>query len=79
MAKYYADLNPLFPSNGAKKWAVFFRGEEKNSAVRIGGFEFVTRRAAENNAARMNANMRRQAAFEQLLNDPNWVGSRHHY
>lgn len=54
MSKYYADLNPLFPSNGAKKWAVFFRGNDKNSAVRVSGFEFMTRKAAEGHAARMS-------------------------
>lgn len=51
---FYADLNPRYPSKGEKRWRIFFRDKRRN--VYFADMpSYVTRKAAERNAAGLNA------------------------
>lgn len=59
--RYYADLNPAYPSRYAKRWAVFMRQPTGAPlyvarAKRAGEIlQYTTRKAAERKAAELNA------------------------
>lgn len=59
MAEYYADLNPRYGARYERRYAVFNR--ETRSPVY--GMHFVTRKAAERNAARLTE-QERDPAYE---------------
>ena len=55
MPKYFADLNPDYPSKYEKRWAVFYRFDPAGETVRAQPsrwLEFATRKAAERAAAK---------------------------
>lgn len=54
-AGYYADLNPLFPSKGQKRWTVFYRNESGGILIPIGVGSTSSKSRAESKARGMNA------------------------
>ena len=51
--KYYADLNPRYGAKYEKRWAIFIRRSPTDSKQTT--LQYVTRKAAENNAAKLTA------------------------
>jgi hypothetical protein len=49
---YYADLNPRYGARYERRWAVFLRRSPTESSQTI--LHYVTRKAAERNAAKLN-------------------------
>jgi hypothetical protein len=64
MSKYFADLNPDYPSRYERRWAVFYRFDPAGPTVRAQprySLTFATRKAAERNAALLD-----RAEFDPL-------------
>lgn len=55
MLKFYADLNPYYPSRGEKRYAVMYRSEDGRIHRAPGVGSFAARKSAENNAAKLQA------------------------
>ncbi len=49
---YYADLNPRFGARYERRWAVFLRKSATQTSQTM--LHYVTRKAAERNAAKLN-------------------------
>lgn len=58
LTEVYADINPAYPSRGAKRWAIFWRVTQGVAADRVPHFirQYSSRRAAESAARKQNAN-----------------------
>lgn len=59
MAEYYADLNPDYGARYERRWAVFSRETRR----RVYGMHYVTRKAAERNAAKLTEQERDPLAW----------------
>jgi hypothetical protein len=58
--RYYADLNPSFPSGHERRWVVWANhGPRERSPLPSMFYQYATRRAAERCAARLNEQDRR--------------------